>query len=631
MNKTLKFALSAVLGVAMVAPALAQGAPDVPENHWARQSVENLWNKVLFGYPDGFFRGSRMMTRYEFAVAVDKLWQAMNSQFEGVNSKLDALQRKIDGAGGGTDTSGLSKQIADLRKDVDGMKGWGTAISDMQKLTKEFEKDLADIGVDVDAMKKDQADMKKRIEALEAKKNAINIGAYVDLLVLAGHSSDNNFGLMPDGTVVGVGEGSYAGLPVGMTRDLTVLHEAAFKFSGGEDGSPKWKGTLVVGNILDSFGDFSTRVGGSFSEGNTDIYFRDFSVTFGGELVGQGFEAEIGRVAHQVGPYIWKRTSYTKEYYNNSARNSGDWYFDGGILNFNFGKVDLSVFGGRNSDRRSTNGIDLNPDSLYTDGTQLIDQTLGVQLGVPIGDQGSVNLAYLWHDSNNLSNFGMGNVNRKSVFGADINLKFGNVGFWGSYAQSVLSENTTTRNDEDNTAYDARLHYSGNNFAVGGGYRRVEGMFAASGSWGRTGTWYNPTNVQGFNAMVSFNPSSDLKIWGKGEVLEGVDNALGGFLGEDDQSVSFTVGLDYKLSNYFDLGIKYEDVKFDYDAGTDPYQRWLTFALGYNMSSNSKLMFTYTYSDVDFKGRTGAGEVGGGFGANRFKGGLLGTQLSIKF
>jgi hypothetical protein len=44
------------------------------------------------------------------------------------------------------------------------------------------------------------------------------------------------------------------------------------------------------------------------------------------------------------------------------------------------------------------------------------------------------------------------------------------------------------------------------------------------------------------------------------------------------------------------------------------------------MSESAKLMFTYTYSDVDAKGRA-LPFTGGG----RFTGGLLGTQLSVRF
>ena len=48
--------------------------PDVPENHWAYEYVEDLQRRgALKGYPDGLFKGDRAMTRYEFAAMLDRL------------------------------------------------------------------------------------------------------------------------------------------------------------------------------------------------------------------------------------------------------------------------------------------------------------------------------------------------------------------------------------------------------------------------------------------------------------------------------------------------------------------------------------------------------------------------------
>ena len=47
--------------------------PDVPENHWAYQYVEDLQKQgIIEGYPDGLFKGGRSMIRYEFAAMLDR-------------------------------------------------------------------------------------------------------------------------------------------------------------------------------------------------------------------------------------------------------------------------------------------------------------------------------------------------------------------------------------------------------------------------------------------------------------------------------------------------------------------------------------------------------------------------------
>ena len=47
---------------------------DVPQDHWAYQAVENLRQKgILRGYPDSSLKGKRTVTRYEAAVALDRI------------------------------------------------------------------------------------------------------------------------------------------------------------------------------------------------------------------------------------------------------------------------------------------------------------------------------------------------------------------------------------------------------------------------------------------------------------------------------------------------------------------------------------------------------------------------------
>ena len=53
--------------------------PDVPENHWAYDYVENLQKRgIIEGYPDGNFGGDHSMTRYEYAAM---LYRALEKGF----------------------------------------------------------------------------------------------------------------------------------------------------------------------------------------------------------------------------------------------------------------------------------------------------------------------------------------------------------------------------------------------------------------------------------------------------------------------------------------------------------------------------------------------------------------------
>lgn len=50
--------------------------PDVPENHWAFEAVDDLAKRgLIIGYEDGMFKGDRVLTRYEFAEVVHRAIQ----------------------------------------------------------------------------------------------------------------------------------------------------------------------------------------------------------------------------------------------------------------------------------------------------------------------------------------------------------------------------------------------------------------------------------------------------------------------------------------------------------------------------------------------------------------------------
>jgi hypothetical protein len=80
--KTVLFFMSLMLYVIPIAHASAQVGPnrpapdmfkDVDIHSWTYSSMEHLrYQNIVIGYPDGYFRGKRTLTRFEFAVALDR-------------------------------------------------------------------------------------------------------------------------------------------------------------------------------------------------------------------------------------------------------------------------------------------------------------------------------------------------------------------------------------------------------------------------------------------------------------------------------------------------------------------------------------------------------------------------------
>jgi len=72
--KKLVICVAVLLVLALPSFAQRNPAETVPFDHWAYDAVQTLVDQgIIIGYPDGTFRGDRVMTRYEFAMAISRL------------------------------------------------------------------------------------------------------------------------------------------------------------------------------------------------------------------------------------------------------------------------------------------------------------------------------------------------------------------------------------------------------------------------------------------------------------------------------------------------------------------------------------------------------------------------------
>ena len=105
--ESLRSALVDVAAGKQLDPAKTKLFPDMPKNHWAYKEISELaCNGLIDGYPDGEFKGDRMMTRYEFAQIVynqmmagrelsDRLVQEFEPELERI--RIDVIARHKDG------------------------------------------------------------------------------------------------------------------------------------------------------------------------------------------------------------------------------------------------------------------------------------------------------------------------------------------------------------------------------------------------------------------------------------------------------------------------------------------------------------------------------------------------------
>ena len=678
MKRSTKLALSLVLAAGAVAPAFAQdNFPDVPANHWAYDALRRMkQDGLLVGYPDGLFRGGRPASRYELAVAMHAVYTNLKNVTDGLDAQIKALGGS-QGYASQADVTALRDAVAALQADLAAMKGYGDDIAALKRAAETFDRELKSLGVDVEAMKKDLGDLATRVKRLEDKKPAVEISGDLNLLILAGSSSGDRPGLNQDGRLLGVGrtDAGVGGGTVGLQDDFNVFHEGAFTFTGTNTSGVKFTGTAVIGNMLSGdgpgtdggfgagtgLGSQSTLPTGRYNDGVTsDIYLQNVEAMFGAEAFGVGFDIELGRVRHKVSPYMFQRIDNTS-YYSNERWDDGKYTFDGGIAKFKLFGANLVAFGGRNSERYSVNGIDLNQvvlgnnripgGTLLASGTSDesinvsggatsvfdVDRSLGLQLSTPLTKVGNLNLAYLWLDSDSTIAIAGNTINRIEVYGGDADFTFGRIKLSGGYSISDFNNNSSSQLDDDNSQFHAKVAFKGNKFDLFGEYQEVEANYVAPGDWGRVGILRNLANVRGFKFGASLNINDALVISGQGSQLTGLDDTsdFSATLFDGDTTIdTFAVRLDYKLNPSLSVFGSYEDTSFNSLAGAfgangDAEYRFSTLGLAYGLSSNAKLNLSYQFSDVKNEAFLADGD-GIGNGA-RYKGGLLTTQLTIKF
>lgn len=679
MTRTFRLALTAVLSLAVVIPAIAQdNFPDVPDNHWAYEALKRMKSEgLLVGYPDGLFRGNRPATRYELAVAVHATYVHLRNMIDNLNSQIAAIQDQLKNTASQSDLQNLKSALDALQNQVNAQ---GQDIADLKKMSSTFEKELASLGVDVQQMKKDLGDLADRVTNLE-NRLPVDISGGIDWVGLSGYGDKRfggRYGVTVDGRPTGVGRGSYSNVEVGGTRDLSFLHEAALTLTSAKKTGPRFRLTTVVGDMLSDgnvnspnftgsnsqpFGNQSlTASGAAFSDtqGET-MYVQNASIAFDTSVYGLGFGVEAGRVGYKISPYIYQRPD-TTPYFANDRWDNGEWSMDGAIFGFSFGTAKLTMFGGRTSTQQSGAGnngsVNIQPigagrtniANVFPGGTRpiglnpgelLINQELGFNLTLPILKNGGINLAYLFLDSDNINNnLTKGPVNRVGVMGVDGHFSFGNFLVNAGYSKSDLMYNAKTRQTKDNAAANASIGLESGRWGASVGYRKIDPLFAAPGDWGRIGLWWNPVDIQGVQGSAHLNLSNDIRLVASGESDTGTQENSS-VLSRKDKISSFKGGLEYKMATNYNLSLGVEMVRWSLDkssplipAGSngDIIERWYDLGFGWSLSDNSKLSFMWQVSDYKARevpnfdlpfGVTGPQSVA--------KGGLITTQLSVKF
>ncbi len=670
MKKTAYLLVVAVLITA--APVFAQGSfVDVPPDHWAYDAVNQLQKDgLLIGYPDGTFGGKRTLTRYEFAVALARLVEAIPGLIDLSNYVTkQELENKLKGLPtGGTTTPPVETGGFATKADVDALR----------KLIDEFRDEIAALGVDVDALKRDVAALSARVEALEAEVRRVRFTGDANVFGIAGSSRgarqiavdlDNRLLANP----------AFPQQQDTLITNTSFVEDFDLNITGRVTDRTTANATINYGNYLNYLGFVDDYIDGARPTSATNTAAAN-GFTDKNSLSAAFFpyylyvESALGKGALQVGRFPIQFTPYTLKkidvdsYTNILKTEDGNYPMDGGKLAWNFGFVDLTLFAAKNdTNDYLINGLTGQPNSgVYSTfggaagslgvlhqlatghavgGLDSVTQTAGVRAVVGIPWNGTLGATYYqsWDQNafNGLVAGTTGNYDQARVFGADIAVALpflAGLNFAGSWTQSdtlAIEGSGATDVDYLNTAWDGKLSTTFGRFGIGAGYKSISRNFAAAGYWDKIGRWTNPTNVKGPYADLTFPVMDNLNIAINGEFLEVKDTIsptlppfLWGFDGDKLWKAEGAIKWGFTKNNTLDLSAQWVSFNPDVTTGTsrdEATELYLTVGLAHQLSATTGLKVGYQWISYD-DGNNSSGPY-----PADYRGGLGVVQFGVSF
>jgi len=665
MKKVLPYlgASLSVLAASWATAAMAQDTKpftDVPPTHWAYEAVTYLQQKdILKGYPEGYFKGKRTLTRYEFAVALQRALATIPTPNNGK-----------DGAQGPPGPQGEPGPAGPPGMTPD-------EVAQLRALTQEFKNDLAQLGANVkdiqnrlDALSRDVADIKDRLNKMIQFNGEL----------FAGFRSDRSrYDFIDYGGTIRHMNGS-------MFQNVDSLNDFHLKATGNLPGGVKATVDLVTSNYLSYAANGATGnlLGSGGANPNatlpqqTTLYQAQLSIPING--FGNNTELIIGRFKNQVTPLTYYRPD-TDPYFNLPWYNDGNYVQDGFMLESKFGSARTSLWAGSYTNLTATSagfllnrplvgavygprtfaqtqpfGLSYNPFGVGAFGDDrgqiLPNQSAGLHVGIPIKKIGEFGATII--------DFGGGattpNVgaffNNVVVYGLNFKLRsFGRFNISGEAAKSVtqlgISNGDPSEINEDNNAFNLNLSYNSGPIKATATYQYIDPRFGAPGYWNKIGNWYNPTNIQGPGVRVNYDFTKSIVGYLGGDWYSGARNRVfnGGTVSETGLTTGSSLlravtGVKYNINKRINVGADYEGVFWDLSGAvtptggrSKPIEQFITAKVGLNLASNTVLNLAYQIiSSNDAGGGFGTvvpgvfGSAGGSSNASVFT-----TQVAVKF
>ena len=622
MTKKAMFVALIGLTLAVAAPSFAQGPfADVPIDHWAYEAVSQLQDHgIIIGYPDGTFGGKRAMTRYEFAMAISRAIPVIADMIP-----------KMPGATGPSEAQ-IKQWIDDAVKGIKIPEAQD--VSNLNKLINEFKDELVQIGVDLDALKRDVASLEERVAVLEDYHRKLKINAKVTFFAVGEYADSGNTANVYDY------DGRQLSPDNNLLENIYFVRDADIIFSYAH-GDATAKAVLTVGNYLNYLNSTVTSLTSVGRFAVPDVDDVGLFLAYGTVPV-FGADVTVGRFPIQFTK--WTLAKYDVDSYtDNWKTDDGNFYVDGGKAEWTWGGVNILAFAAKNSSNNGLFNYAARPNvapmggpfQMAAGGLVSPEQSAGVRIGFDVGKL-NVGATYL-AVGESLPVGGVKYFDQADIWGVDVKVPFGGWELSGAYTQSDSSVASTAppgtvKIDDDNKAWEAKLKGAIGALGVKVGYKRVEPNFAAPGDWARVGRWQNPVNIEGPSVGLNY-AFGKINVMAYGAWYEGIENqgrtntsALAALpLGADDKLQQYKAGITFPMGQKGSLGLEGEWVKWDPAVGASPAENYYTVTYKQMLAENTRLKLLYQIIDFDGKGRALP------YGPNEAKGAVAVAQVSMDF
>jgi len=649
-------ALVLCLGSRSVCAAPAQGPfADVPTDHWAYDAVNELAALGIFnGYPDQTFGGKRALTRYEFAVALQRM--------------LQDVQRRIDAKGGPT-TPGTGARGAPGPAGPQGPPGMApeelarmrTAIETLQRLAREFADTLAQLGTDVDQLKRDLAALQARVGKVEeaiAKMPKITGTATTAFI---GRTSKDFEKFAPNAALVPT---DIDGRPLprsdNVLEGMNAIYDVDLGITARLSDVATAKVLLNAGNYLQGYLNNSIStvkpVGStSFDEVTAYYAYLEAPISFGGF----GANITVGKFGQQFTPYTLKLLD-VDSYTSNDKTDSGDYPILGARLNFKMGNFNVQTYAGKSeeidyADLTSTGG-NLGPPTFLGGGPLFIGNPHRLLIAPPpaagaIDQSFGARVSYantfsLLSSAFQITGAGATYIQAAGsqasdrfreleVYGGNLGLRLFNlINLEGEYDKSEwknrFGQTTSADGDDDNEVWDVRWNLGlGKLLGLGGSwrdlflrsfYKKIGVNFDAPGNWGSIGRWKNPRGIEGTGFVLSFpflarttfvGEYGDYNLRLRDETIDRYDIK------------HYKAGFRFPLTSSQGVDLGYEQVKYSPDIGSDTKEEYINLGWGYSFNPN--MSFKVLYQIIQFSAGNAIAPL------QDYDGSVLATQFSVRF